>query len=70
MMGTRLAGPAFREGGEAVPANGTYRGTPGVFLRLREDVNGADISERDGNVRSHPVTWLAHSASAIPGSAD
>lgn len=68
MMGTRLAGPTFREGDEVVLANGTYQGTLGVFLRLREDVNWADISERNGNVRSHPVTWLAHSPSAIPGS--
>jgi len=68
MMSTRLAGPTFREGDEVVLANGTYQGTLGVFLRLREDVNWADISERNGNVRSHPVMWLAHSASAISGS--
>ena len=67
MMSTRLAGPTFREGDEVVLANGTYQGTLGVFLRLREDVNWADISERKGNVRSHPVMWLAHSAGAIPG---
>lgn len=67
MMGTQLASRAFREGDEVVLANGTYQGTPGVFLRLREDANWADITERDGNVRSHPVTWLAHSASPIPG---
>jgi dTDP-4-amino-4,6-dideoxygalactose transaminase len=68
MMGTRFAGPTFREGDEVVLANGTYQGTLGVFLRLRADVSWADIRERNGNVRSHPVTWLAHSASAIPGS--
>ena len=68
MMSTRLAGPTFREGDEVVLANGTYQGTLGVFLRLREDVNWADISERNGNVRSHPVMWLAHTANAIPGS--
>ena len=45
-------------------ALGTYQGTLGVFLRLREDVNWADITERSGDVRSHPVMWLAHSANA------
>jgi hypothetical protein len=62
MMSTRPAGPTFREGDEVVLANGTYQGTPGVFLRLRPDVNWADIAERNGAVRSHPVMWLAHSA--------
>jgi len=69
-MSTPLAGPTFREGDEVVLANGTYQGTLGAFLRLREDVNWADITERSGAVRSHPVIWLAHSASAIPGSAN
>ena len=41
-------------------AEGTYQGTQGVFLRLREDVNWADITERNGSIRSHPVAWLAH----------
>jgi len=65
MMSTRPAGPAFREGDEVVLANGTYQGTSGVFLRLREDVKWADITERNGNIRSHPVAWLAHSGSAV-----
>jgi len=68
MIGSATVDPAFREGEEVVLANGTYQGTPGVFLRLREDANWADIRERNGVVRSHPVIWLAHSASAIPGS--
>ncbi len=68
MMSTRPAGPTFREGEEVVLAQGTHQGTLGVFLRLREDVNWADIREPSGDVRSHPVIWLAHSASAIPGS--
>ena len=68
MMSTRPAGPTFREGDEVVLANGTYQGTLGVFLRLRDDVNWADVKENNGDVRSHPVIWLAHSASAIPGS--
>jgi hypothetical protein len=54
--------PAFHEGDQVVLAEGSYQGTPGVFLRLREDVKWADITERDGSVRSHPIAWLAHSA--------
>ena len=68
MMSTRPAGPTFREGDEVVLAHGTYQGTLGVFLRLTEDRNWAEISERNGSIRSHPVMWLAHSAAAIPGS--
>ena len=55
---------AFREGDQVVLAEGTYQGTPGVFLRLREDVKWADVTERDGSIRSHPVEWLAHSETA------
>jgi hypothetical protein len=65
MISTRPADRAFQEGDEVVLANGTYQGTPGVFLRLREDVKWADITERDGSIRSHPVAWLAHSGSAV-----
>jgi hypothetical protein len=54
--------PAFHEGDEVVLAAGTYQGTQGVFLHLKPDVKWADITERDGGVRSHPVEWLAHSA--------
>ena len=67
MTSARPAGPAFREGDEVVLAEGSYQGTLGVFLRLREDPNWADITERDGNVRSHPVAWLGHSKGAVPG---
>ena len=59
---------AFHEGDQVVLAEGSYQGTPGVFLRLREDVKWADITERDGSVRSHPIAWLAHSAApAVSG---
>jgi len=51
---------AFREGDEVVLAEGTYQGTPGVFLRLTDDANWAEITERNGIVRSHPLVWLAH----------
>jgi hypothetical protein len=53
--------PEFHEGDKVVLAQGSYQGTPGVFLRLKEDPNWADITERDGSVRSHPMVWLAHS---------
>ena len=56
--------PTFNKGDEVVLASGTYQGTQGVFLHLRQDVKWADITERDGSVRSHPVEWLAHSADA------
>jgi hypothetical protein len=68
MISPKCVGPVFREGEDVVLAEGTYQGTPGVFLRLREDVNWADIAERNGRVRSHPVAWLAHSTHAVRGS--
>ena len=61
MISTEPVTTAFREGDEVVLAKGTYQGTPGVFLRLSPDAHWADITERDGSVRSHPVEWLAHS---------
>jgi hypothetical protein len=50
----------FHEGDEVVLAEGTYQGSLGVFLRLKDDERWADITERDGAIRSHPVAWLAH----------
>lgn len=67
MTNTRLADSEFRKGDAVALARGTYQGTTGVFLGLREDSNWADIAERGGAVRSHPVMWLSHSASPIPG---
>lgn len=66
MMSAQPAGPTFREGDEVVLAKGSYQGTLGVFLRLKEDTRWADIRERNGAIRSHPVMWLAHSAITIP----
>ncbi len=54
----------FRAGDDVVLAEGTYQGTDGVFLGFREDANWANIRERDGSVRSHPVAWLAEAAAA------
>jgi len=67
MIRTKLVDPVFHEGDEVVLAEGTYQGTPGVFLRLRGDVKWADIAEPNGRIRSHPVAWLAHCTGASPG---
>jgi hypothetical protein len=61
---------AFQAGDRVVLAHGTYQGTPGVFLRLKDDVNWADITEAGGHVRSHPVLWLAHGSNGTAGSAN
>ena len=54
-MSTRPANQTFGEGDEVELVQGTYPGTLGVFLRLKEDANWADITEPNGEVRSHPV---------------
>ena len=66
MISTRPEGPQFHPGDEVVLAQGSYQGTLGVFVRLKEDANWADITERNGSVRSHPMAWLAHAGAAIP----
>jgi hypothetical protein len=68
MISNKPVGTVFHEGDEVVLAEGTYQGTLGVFVRLRKDVNWADITERNGCIRSHPVAWLDHSAGAIRAS--
>jgi hypothetical protein len=70
MIRIGLVTPVFHEGDEVVLAEGTYQGTHGIFLRLRPDPEWADISERNGAIRTHPVLWLAHSTAAISGSAN
>ena len=60
MLHGRVQHGAFGEGDEVVLIAGTYGGTPGVFLRLKDDLHWADIVERNGSIRSHPVAWLAH----------
>jgi hypothetical protein len=62
MINAKPAVPAFHEGDEVVLAEGTYQGTPGVFLRAGADPKWAEITERNGKVRSHPLVWLAHAA--------
>ena len=70
MINTVHVHPVFREGDEVVLAEGTHQGTPGVFLGLKMDANWADVMERDGSIRSHPVAWLAYSLVAIHGPAN
>ena len=70
MMSNRPVATEFREGDEVVLAEGTYQGTPGVFAGLTKDANWADITERNGSVRSHPVAWLEHATAATSGPAN
>jgi hypothetical protein len=49
----------FLQGDEVYLAKGSYQGTVGIFLNLRNDPKWADIREPDG-IRAHPVEWLAH----------
>lgn len=55
----RPPNPTFQKGDPVALAHGTYQGTTGEFLRLREDPNWADIAESKGCIRAHPVEWLA-----------
>jgi hypothetical protein len=60
----------FPEGDEVVLAEGTCQGNLGVFVGLRKDANWADITERNGGVRSHRVPWLDYSAGVMSGPAN
>ena len=56
--------PRFQSGDEVSLAKGTYQGTLGVFLNLKDDdPTWADVLERNEKVRSHPVEWLEHTPS-------
>lgn len=57
--------PAFLAGDHVVLTRGGNAGTPGIFLNLREDANWADIRERDGKVKMHPMEWLANGPAGI-----
>lgn len=52
----------YQAGDKVVLALGSWQGTQGVFLRLKDDVRWADIEETGGSIRTHPVIWLAHAA--------
>ena len=69
MLNNRPVGATFHEGDEVVLAEGTYQGTLGVFLRLTKDPNWADITERNGRIRMHPMVWLAHAPESKRGTA-
>ena len=62
MLHGKVQDEVFGNGDEVVLTAGTYEGTPGVFLRLKDDLHWADMVERNGSIRSHPVAWLAHIA--------
>ena len=65
IMSIKSESAQFHKGDEVMLAGGPYQGTHGVFLGLRQDDRWADITERNGSVRSHPVVWLAHFTDAI-----
>ena len=57
--------PAFQKGDAVFLYKGSYQGASGIFLNLKDDdPKWADILERNSEVRSHPVEWLAHSPQA------
>lgn len=58
---TIVAVPTFQKGDGVVLAKGSYEGTIGTFLNLKDDdPKWADILEQNSQVRSHPVEWLEH----------
>jgi len=60
---TPVAAPTFQKGDSVVLVTGTYEGTIGTFLNLKDDdPKWADILEQNSLVRSHPVEWLHHSS--------
>jgi hypothetical protein len=63
-MQERQSPSTFRNGDKVFLARGSYEGTPGVFLKLRDDPKWADILERNSMVRAHPVEWLEHELAA------
>ena len=55
-----LAATEFMDGDQVVLVEGLHPGTPGVFLHFQPDRSWAEIRERNGEVRAHPVVWLRH----------
>ena len=60
MTETKVVPPVFKKGDEVELIAGSYQVTLGVFIGVREDVKWADITERNGEVRRHPVEWMGH----------
>ncbi len=53
--------PTFQKGDEVFLGKGSYQGTIGIFLNLKDDdPKWADILERASQIRLHPVEWLEH----------
>jgi hypothetical protein len=57
----------FHQGDEVVLVRGSYQGTPGIFFRLKADPTWADVTERNGMIRTHPVEWLGHRSQVAEG---
>jgi hypothetical protein len=55
-----VAAPTFQKGDAVFLAKGSYQGTLGTFLNLKDDSKWADILEQNSEIRSHPVEWLQH----------
>ena len=56
-----VAAPTFRKGDAVFLAKGSYEGTLGTFLNLKDDdPKWADVLEQNSQIRSHPVEWLQH----------
>jgi len=67
MNQTKVVVSEFRKGDEVELVSGSYQGTLGVFVGLRDDVKWADIAERNGDVRRHPIEWLGHAKAQSSG---
>jgi hypothetical protein len=67
MTSIRPIPSGFQKGEAVVLARGTYPGTHGVFLSLRDDPAWADIQESGGATNKHPVAWLEHDAARTAG---
>ena len=53
----------FQKGDGVVLAKGSYEGSIGTFLNLKDDdPKWADILEQNSEIRSHPVEWLQHAS--------
>jgi len=60
LVSIRPVSSEFHEGDSVVLLAGPYQGTAGSFRRFREDVKWADLAELNGDIREHPVEWMAH----------
>ena len=56
---TAIAPADFHNGDKIYLTKGSYQGTTGTFLNVRNDPKWADILEPNSTVRAHPVEWMA-----------